>query len=152
MPDWRRIIVGDAFRLPSRDFNYYRDFFLLIPFLLFSLCAVGNLFTQGHEHRSGLILAGLAGVAILLAKERWILLGGSLGFCAVQGAWGFAIRHDPLGLAVFIGCGVPCIALIWFLKDYKPSYQIIREHSIVELLLGLISGGLAVLVIQSVTR
>jgi hypothetical protein len=40
MPDWKRLIVGDAFQLSSRDFNYYRDLFLLWPFLLFTIAGL----------------------------------------------------------------------------------------------------------------
>ena len=54
MPDWKRVIVGDAFQLSSRDFNYYRDLFLLWPFLLFTIAGLVNLFGVGHDHRIGI--------------------------------------------------------------------------------------------------
>ena len=35
MPDWNPIIVGDAFKLPSRDPRYYLDLVFIVP-LFFS--------------------------------------------------------------------------------------------------------------------
>jgi hypothetical protein len=41
MRNWNRIIVvGDAFKPSSRNLDYYRDLFLVWPFLLFSIIAV----------------------------------------------------------------------------------------------------------------
>ena len=34
MVDWKRIIVGNAFRLPSRDLRYYLDLALIVPLFL----------------------------------------------------------------------------------------------------------------------
>jgi hypothetical protein len=51
LPNWKRLIVGDAFASPSRNLNFYRDIFLTIPFLLFTLSAVGSLFAPAHDYR-----------------------------------------------------------------------------------------------------
>ena len=40
MPDWRRLIIGDAFALQSRDPNFFRGRFLFFPFLLSTIMAV----------------------------------------------------------------------------------------------------------------
>lgn len=75
MPNWKQMIVGDAFRAPSRDFNYYRDTFLIWPCLVFTIVGLVNLFGGGHERRLGFIFAGLSILLILLARERVILIG-----------------------------------------------------------------------------
>lgn len=88
------MVVGDAFQLSSRDFNYYRDLFLLWPFLLFTIAGLVNLFGVGHDHRIGMKLLVLSLVTIVLARERFILIGGALGCCAVQSGISFVLTHD----------------------------------------------------------
>jgi hypothetical protein len=146
MPDWKRVIVGDAFRLSSHDFNYYRDLFLLWPFLLFTIAGLVNLFGVGHDHRDGVRFVALSLVSILLARERFVLIGGALGFCAVQSLLSFFLRHNWMGLALAIPTGTLFLLLIRFLKDYKPSYQWPRSMRIADLLVGLSSLGFSILV------
>jgi hypothetical protein len=141
VPDWKRIIVGDAFRPSSRDFNYYRDLFLLWPFLLFTIAGLANLFAVGHDHRDGAKFVALSLVTILLARERFLLIGGALGFCAVQSFLSFFLRHDWKGLAVAIPTGTLFLVLIRSLKNYKPSYHWPSGSRIVDLLVGLTSLG-----------
>ena len=43
------VIVGDAFRLPSREVNYYRDLLLAWPILLFSVGTLTSLFGKSHD-------------------------------------------------------------------------------------------------------
>jgi hypothetical protein len=78
MPDWKRIVFGDAFRLPSRNLNYYRDLFLVCPFLLFAVVAVFKLLD--YQWILGAECAGLALAALLLSRERLFLFLGALGF------------------------------------------------------------------------
>jgi hypothetical protein len=78
--NWKRLIVGDAFTLPSRDLNYYRDLFLLWPFLLFTLAGFAGLFDRDHNYRAAVVLLSLSAVPILLARERFVLLGERLDF------------------------------------------------------------------------
>jgi hypothetical protein len=152
MLSWKRVIVGDAFRVPSRDFNYYRDTFLLWPFLLFTSAGLVNLFSGGRDHRLGFIFAGLSLLSILLARERLILIGGALGFCAVQSLLSFFLRHEWVGLAVAIPSGALFAVLIRSLKGYKPSYGWPTGLSIADLLVGLSSLGLSILVFRLMGR
>ena len=115
------MIVGDTFQLPSRDFNYYRDLFLLWPFLLFTIAGLVNLFGVGHDHRVGIKFIALSLVTILLARERFILIGGALGFCAVQSGVSFVLKHDWIALAVSISSSTLCLLLLRGLKNYKPA-------------------------------
>ena len=153
MPNWKQVIVGDAFRVPSRDLNYYRDLFLMWPFLLFTIAGLGSLFSGGHDHRSGFIFAGLSLLSILLARERFILIGGALGFCAVQSLLSFFLKREWLGLEIAIPSGILFLVLIRSLKNYKPSYGWPgRGHTIVDLLVGLSSLGLSILVFHWIGR
>jgi hypothetical protein len=152
MPNWKHVIVGDAFRVPSRDFNYYRDTFLIWPFLLFSIAGFVGLFSRGHNHRLGLIFIALSVLCILLARERVILIASAIGFCAVQSSLSFFLRHDLVGLAVAIPAGALFLVLIRFLKDYKPSYGWPRGISIVDLLVGLSSLGFSIFVFHWIRR
>ena len=146
MPDWKRIIVGDAFRLPSRNVNYYRDLFLVWPFLLFTIAALANIFGGSHDHRLGLKLSALS--VLTLARERLVLLSGGLGFCAVQSLVSFALRHDWVGLVVGILTGALFLMLILALKDHKFSYQSPSGMKLVDVLVGLLSLGLSIIVLR----
>jgi hypothetical protein len=152
MPDRKRAILGEAFQLPSHEFNYYRDSFLLWPFLLFTIAGLVNLFGVGHGHRVGVKLIALSLLTILLARERFILIGGALGFCAVQSLLSFFLRHDRVGLAVAIPTGLLLFLLIRSLKGYKPSYGWPRGLSIADLLVGLSSLGLSIAVLNWIGR
>jgi hypothetical protein len=44
MPNWKRIIIGDALKVSSSGINQLRDLFLMGPFLLFSIVAVSGVF------------------------------------------------------------------------------------------------------------
>jgi hypothetical protein len=144
VPDWKRVIVGDAFQLPSRDFNYYRDLFLIWPFLLFTIAGLVNLFSVGHDHRLGFKFMALSLVTLLLARERFVLLGGALGFCAVQSGISFALKPEWVALTVSVLTGVVFLLLIRSMRDYKPSYRWPKGLSIVDLFIGLSSLGLTI--------
>jgi hypothetical protein len=146
--DCKKVIVGDAFQLPSHDFNYYRDLFLLWPFLLFTIVGLVSLFGVGHDYRDGAKFVALSLVTILLARERFILIGGALGICAVQSLLSFFLRHNWVGLAVAILTGTLFLLLIGSLKDYKPGYQWPRSLSIVSALVSLLSLGFSFLVFR----
>ncbi len=152
MPNWKQVIVGDAFRVPSRDFNYYRDSFLIWPFLLFTIAGLVNLFSGNHDHLLGFKFVGLSLLSILLARERIILVGGALGFCAVQSLLSLFFRHDWIGLVVAIPTGALFLLLIRWLKDYKPSYRWPRILSITDLLVGLSSLGFSIVVFRWISR
>lgn len=152
MPNWKQLVVGDAFRLPSHDFNYYRDLFLIWPFLLFTIAGLANLFSRGHDHRLGFIFAGLSLLSLLFARERIALIGGGLGFCAVQSLVSFFLRHDWVGLAVAIPSGALFIVLIRLLKNYKPSYEWPKGLSIAAVLVVLSSLGFSFLVFHWLGR
>ncbi len=140
MPDWKRIIVGDAFALDSRDKNFYRDIFLFVPFLLFSIMAVSGLFAANHDFlyigKCGL----LSLLAVALMRERLVIVGASLGFVCLQSGVSFVIKRNPIALVVSILSGVACLLLFRSLKDYKPSYSFEKGGTIATLLV-MMAGG-----------
>jgi hypothetical protein len=152
VPDWKRAIVGDTFQLSSRDFNYYRDLFLLWPFLLFTIVGLVNLFGVGHDHRIGMKFLALSLVTILLARERFILIGGALGFCAVQSGVSFVLKHDGIALAVSISSSTLFHLLLCDLRDYKPSYSTPKGIRIADILTGLTSLGLTLALFSWIRR
>ena len=149
--NWQSIVYGngDALRWPSDDINYYRDLILLWPFLLFLVAGITNLLTRGANHGPGLKLIVLALAMISIAKEKRLLLGGALGFCAWQSMFSFVVQreHDWRALATSILTGVSFLLLIRACADYQPSYRIKRGSSIsvVALLVGLVSLGLTLI-------
>jgi hypothetical protein len=140
MLDWKRIVVGDAFRLPSRNLNYYRDLFLLWPFLLFAIAGAINLLASNPHHRIlGVKCLGLAVAAIVLARERRILFLGALGFCAVRFLVTLALTRDWRALVGLLATGIPVILSARFVTNYKPSYDWPDGLSIADLVVGLSS-------------
>ena len=85
MSNWRRIIDGDVFRLPSENLHRHRDLFLFSPFFLFSIVGIIDIFNPEHIHRViWLNCLALAAIAVFLARERSVPLGTVLGFCVVR--------------------------------------------------------------------
>lgn len=144
MLSWKRTIVGDAFRVPSRNINFYRDIVLAWPFLLFSIAALANLLSRTSDHRPGFEFAALSLASILLAKERLPLVVGALGFCFAQSTITSFLRHSGVGLLVAIITGASFVVLVRRFKNYKPSYER-PAGTTVELLIGLSSLGLTLL-------
>ena len=140
MPDWRRLIIGDAFALQSRDPNHLRDVFLTIPFLLCTIMAVTVALGPEHDYRTAMKCAVISLLAILLARERFALIGASLGFVCLQSLISFVLKHDPIALAVSIVSGVGFLLLIRWLGDYKPSYSVAKGTTISTVLVVLVSG------------
>src|SRR5205823_14877564 len=92
---WRKIIVGDAFRLPSRDFNYYRDLALLWPLMLFGSVSVVRGFSHSRPPADAVYFhraLAVAAICLLLANERLLLVGISMLFLASRGL--FALIWD----------------------------------------------------------
>ena len=136
MPDWKRIVVGEAFRLPSRNINYYLDLFLLCPFLLFAVSGVFRLLS--HQWVVGAECIGIALGALLLARERLILFLGAVGFCTVRFLVAILLTQD---WRAYVGLLISGIVLVLFgrlAKNYQPSYGW-PEGSVVELVVGLSS-------------
>jgi hypothetical protein len=103
-----------------------------------------GLFGVGHDHRAPAKFIVAAIVTILLARERFILVGAALGFCAVQSGISFFLKHNWIALAVSITASTVCLLLLRGLKDYKPSYSIPNRIRIADVLIGLTSLGLAI--------
>ena len=152
MSNWDKVIVGDAFKLPSHNFDFYRDLFLVWPFLLFTIAGLVSLFGVGHYYRDGAKFLALSLVTILLARERFILIGAALGICTVQSLLSFFLRHNWVGLAVAIPTGALFLLLSGSLKNYRPSYQWPRGSSIVTALVSLLSLGFSFLVFRWIPR
>jgi hypothetical protein len=152
VPDWKHVVVGDAFQLSSHDFNYYRDLFLLWPFLLFTIAGLVNLSGVEHDHRIGMKFLALSLVTILLARERFILIGGALGFCAVQSSISFVLKHDWIALAISISSSTLFLLLLRGLRNYKPSYSWPKRIRIADILTRLTSLGLTLAVFSWIRR
>ncbi len=143
MPNWKRVVVGDAFRIPSREINYYRDLFLLWPFLLFSIAGLIHVFTPDHYHRVlGAKCLALAVLAIVLARERLVLFLGALGFCALRFLGALFISRDWRILVGLLATGIPLLLSFRFWGNHKLSYEWPKGLSVVDLIVGLSSLGL----------
>ena len=73
MLDWKRIIVGDAFKLPSRNPRYYLDLMLIVPLFFAGVFLFESVHTwhvnQWDLKQTG-ISGGLVGLSVLLIKDH----------------------------------------------------------------------------------
>jgi hypothetical protein len=134
MPNWKRIIIGDAFKVAPGGFNHYRDLFLVWPFLLFSIIAISNIFASGPAERLHALRAGLCAVAaILLAKERLPLFMAALFYVAVRLLGALILLHD---WKVLLGALLSCALFVVLIRsrtfaNWKPSYATEKgQHSL----------------------
>jgi hypothetical protein len=144
MYSWRRTIVGDAFKLYTRDSNYYRDLALLLPFLLFSIASVFRGCSDLHAPEDALLFhreVVAAIVCLLLAKEKLLLVAGAIGFVVIRGLVA-SLWHKQwlfvLGLSATAAAGTG-VAMVLNRVGWRPSYEIPEHHSVVEVLIGVTS-------------
>jgi hypothetical protein len=115
MLDWNRQTI-----------DYYRDRFLLWPTLLFSVLAIANVVAP--ESPSGRIygfkLAACAVIAVLLAKERLVIILAGVGFVALRLAAALATTRDwkAYGASLLVSIGI-LVALLPLLRRWKSSYE-----------------------------
>jgi hypothetical protein len=158
MPDWNRIIVGDAFKVSSHDINYYRDLFLIWPFLLCFIVALSVPYVQDSlpDRLYGFKAAACAVSLAVLAKESRVLIFGSscyvvlrLGIRLVLGL--LFLRHDwgPY-LLLFLVSGAVAFFAVRSLKGWHPSYNLRPpgQMRVSDLLVCVTSLGFAILLLR----
>jgi hypothetical protein len=117
----------------SRDVGYLRDLALFWPFVLYSIFAVASGFSPAN-HTLALRCAVVAIAALLLAKERLLLIFVAAGFIAIQCA--IALLLHPWNWAVFVA-GVCTGTLFLFAKYWRQrrlSYRLPKEFRLVDAL------------------
>jgi hypothetical protein len=121
-------------RLFSRDLNYLRDLFLAWPFVIFLIIGVASIFSAPHRQEAVRWLA-VATVAILLAKERVVLLFAALGFIMIQSAITLVVHPWSWGV---LAAGTLSAAPFLIARRYRwaprPSYPVPDELGAVDVL------------------
>jgi predicted transporter len=127
MLNWNRAFIGN-----------YRDRFLLWPVLLFSVLAIGNIAApEAPGYRLyGFKLAACAVIAILLAKDRLIVLIGVFGYTALRLTIALAITGNwkAYGVGLLISI-VVVVVLIPALRRWKSGYEDSAKTTILDVLL-----------------
>lgn len=144
MPNWRRIIVGDAFKLPSRDLNYYRDLALVGPWLVFSIASLMQGFSHSRSPEDTLFFhRALVGaiICLLLAKEKLLFIVGALAIVLWRGLLLLIALYDwrlalLLLLAGAVGIGV---AIVKERAGWRPSYDLPNGVTVVDVLIFAVS-------------
>jgi hypothetical protein len=136
MPNWNKLIVGDAFKLPSRNPRSYLDLILWFPTFLtgfwFVECFHGWRMNQWDIRQaalSGTVLCFL----LILIKERTVLIASMLGFVAYSARLHFFFHGDVKALTysyLFYGGAVVTVIIgvsfrFIFMKnpDFEPTYR-----------------------------
>jgi hypothetical protein len=136
MPNWNRIIVGDAFKLPSRNLRFYLDLILWFPLLLAGLwltgCFHGWRMAQWDLRQAGIGLA-VVSVLLLLIKERTVVIVSIFWFLAHQAGLHYFFHGDTKALAyyyllygggiVVLVVGVSFRVLVLKELDFDPTYR-----------------------------
>src|SRR5580693_270744 len=115
MRNWNRILGWDSFMAHLAPFDYYRDFFLIWPFLGFSIVATSVLLHgQSPANRVyGLKLVACAVVSLLLAKERRLLLLVAPAYVFLRMAVGIIFIHTWQILEWLLVSGAILLAVLW---------------------------------------
>jgi len=158
--DWKRIIVGDAFKLSSRNPRYYTDILLMWPTLVFGMrfaMAVWNWPPASWDRREVLIWGGLLALGIVLLKERVFVVIGGLGAIVVGALWGMHFHPDKsaAALTVIVGCVVGMFVLFWpnrFRTNVYGSTHQVRGTDMLGLICGVAGIGLAILIARWVRQ
>ena len=104
--------------------DYYRDRFLLWPVLIFSMLAIVNIVSPESPagRLYGFKLAACAIIALLLAKERLIMLLAGAGFVALRLTVALAVSRDwkAYGVGFLVSIGI-IVALLPALRRWKSS-------------------------------
>ena len=97
MVDWKRIVVGNAFRLPSRDLRYYLDLALIVPLFfagLFLLVSLQGIRAGRSDLYQTVIAAGLVCLFLLLIKDHIRVIAEILYTLAFLAWWHYAMHGD----------------------------------------------------------
>lgn len=95
MPNWQRIIVGDAFKLPHKHPRYYSDLVLVFP-LIVSVVMVAGIWFDGQKGgaRDVVMPLAVAVICIALAKETRIVVGAACAFLTLRGLAALAVAKS----------------------------------------------------------
>lgn len=145
MPNWNQILGWDDFRTQTASFDYYRDIFLAWPFLGFSIAAISILIApQSPAYRIfGLKLAMCAVVALLLAKERLLLVLVASTYVAIRMAIAIIFSHTWVTLSLLLVSSGNLLVIFrsGALKDRKLSYVIPKKVPVLGIAVGALGLG-----------
>lgn len=145
MPHWNQILGWDDFKNQTASFDYYRDIFLVWPFLGFSIGAISVLIPpQSSAYRIfGLKLAICAVVALLLAKERLLLVLVASAYVAIRMAIAIIFSHTWVTLALLlVSSGTLLVAFrSGVLKGRTLSYSIPKKQPALGIVVGVLGFG-----------
>jgi hypothetical protein len=117
MTNWKQIIVGDAFKLPSRNPRYYLDLVLMVPLLfagLFLSEAIRTWHTSQFDLKETAIGGGLVRFFLLLTKDHIRVVGNVLFLVVFQSWLHFRLHGDSTAAKVaFIQHGTVLNTLWW---------------------------------------
>jgi hypothetical protein len=109
MTDWKQIIVGDAFKLPSRNPRYYLDLVLMLPLLfaaLFLSEGIRTWHTSQFDLKEAVISGGLVCFFLLLTKDHIRVVGNILFLVVFQSWLHFHLHGDSTAAKVSFISGV----------------------------------------------
>jgi hypothetical protein len=143
MPNWN-----------LQGLNFYRDRFLVSPVLLFSVLATANILAPESpgDRLYGLKLAACALVAVLLAKERLIVVLAAAGVIALESPMVLVATRDWKGYGPgFLIAAGTIVALLPIARRWKPSPEEprnTRKAALLFVMAGLVAAAAVVLLLK----
>jgi hypothetical protein len=139
MRDCKGYTVAKAFHPVSKDWNFYRDLFLLWPLILGSFLAGSELFSKtasiGLKLELVIAVAGL----LLLVHEKRLLLGVVASSFTLYSIYVF-IRYRYVPALVILAVSMVVLFIVAQLsKNYRVSYEWPDEVGGFELLIAIAS-------------
>jgi hypothetical protein len=114
--DWKRIIVGDAFKLPSRNPRYYLDLVLMVPLLFAGLFLSESIRTwrsSQFDPKEAVISGGLVCFLLLLTKDHIRVVGNILFLVVFQSWLHFRLHGDSTAANVLFISGLALFATLY---------------------------------------
>jgi hypothetical protein len=164
MPNWNRLLVGGTFTRQPGGVNYYRDVFLLWPFLGFSMAATSCLIEPKFfaNRIDALKWAFCAAVVLFLAKEKRYLLIVAPAYVCMRATPAYVCMRTTIASVLihsreaFLWTLVSGLALFVlfrsrYIKEWKPSYILPRKLYVLDVAVAMAGLAAMLLVFQWIT-
>jgi hypothetical protein len=150
MPNWNRILVGDAFHVAN--WNRVRDIFLIWPLLVFTLAGVAKVWSprEPAERIVGYKCLVCAAVVLFLMKERRYTVLGLSAYIGLKLGIASIFYKDWHFLLAFLVLAALAALIFYRIRAdrYRPHYQISRKMYAIDLVAGISGLVMTFLIVQ----
>jgi len=111
-----------------RNLRYYVDLALVPVVVVCLILLLGSVWSwppTTWSKRDVVVASIVLAVSIVLAQQRRLVLGASLGYVVVRALLGVGMnpRHVAVLLPIAVGAGLGCFAVLWPMRNRKVDYD-----------------------------